>query len=859
MNAGLVQFSAKAKVKRGNGQISIQFLVTLFALILPAASIVSAAQLPFSDSFTNADGNLYTVAPGIWDAAGNTGPELTVGSSSALSAPSGLLAASAKGVHWASSGTARRAGVLFNPVTTNSVYVSFLVDVQVAPSAAKLMAFLENSSSSTTSPQLGIFVDAGPKIGIGKKASSPAIESSPLSAGAHFIVVRYTFLSGNDQADLWVDPSPSTFGATNPPGSLASTTGASDPAAISYFQINCPSGAGPVLNLDEVRIGTSWADVTPPSGAPPSTSAPFFTYATISPQSVTLRGSNGPASGPYTLLFSTNLGLPVTQWSIVTTNSFDLAGGFSCTNPIAPGSAHGFYRLALGFLGPAGALAPYIITQPQSQEAALGSNVTFTVNAGGTAPLTYQWFFQTNSLLTSSPVPSLALTGVSSNQAGAYSVVVTNSAGSITSSFAFLTIAIPPTNGDFYVSPAGNDNNPGTFAAPFFTIAKAVSLASPGSIIYVRGGTYFYTQTIRIDAPGSPANLTKIWAYPGEHPVLDFTNQPYASANRAILLTTNANCWHFKGLEIANAGDNGMKIEGSSNIVEQCIFHHCGDTGLQIGFAHETVNPGNLGAYNYILNCDSHDNFDFDNAGSDADGFACKLHPGYGNVFSGCRSWNNADDGWDLFESDHTITITNCCQWHSGDKTLFDAIYLAKMGHAMSSFQGNGNGFKLGGNGAGGSSEGTHIVRNCVAFNNHFPGRTAHGFDQNSHHGGVIVYNCVSFANLYNYFFEDSAGSNPQIFHNDVSFAPSGSGSGVSDFGAGSTVDHNSWDLPVTANSSDFTDLTETAAAAPRQPDGSLPAAFARLVTGSDLIDKGIDVGLPWSGPAPDLGAFEFP
>ena len=48
------------------------------------------------------------------------------------------------------------------------------------------------------------------------------------------------------------------------------------------------------------------------------------------------------------------------------------------------------------------------------------------------------------------------------------------------------------------------------------------------------------------------------------------------------------------------------------------------------------------------------------------------------------------------------------------------------------------------------------------------------------------------------------------------------------------------------------------AAAAPRQPDGSLPAGFARLVSGSDLIDKGLDVGLPFNGSAPDLGAYEF-
>jgi len=44
----------------------------------------------------------------------------------------------------------------------------------------------------------------------------------------------------------------------------------------------------------------------------------------------------------------------------------------------------------------------------------------------------------------------------------------------------------------------------------------------------------------------------------------------------------------------------------------------------------------------------------------------------------------------------------------------------------------------------------------------------------------------------------------------------------------------------------------------PRKVDGSLPdITFGHLKAGSDLIDKGINVGLPYSGSAPDLGAFE--
>ena len=53
--------------------------------------------------------------------------------------------------------------------------------------------------------------------------------------------------------------------------------------------------------------------------------------------------------------------------------------------------------------------------------------------------------------------------------------------------------------------------------------------------------------------------------------------------------------------------------------------------------------------------------------------------------------------------------------------------------------------------------------------------------------------------------------------------------------------------------------LIAEAAMAPRNADGSLPNnGFARLVLGSDLIDRGVNVGLPYKGLAPDLGAYEY-
>jgi pectate disaccharide-lyase len=405
-----------------------------------------------------------------------------------------------------------------------------------------------------------------------------------------------------------------------------------------------------------------------------------------------------------------------------------------------------------------------------------------------------------------------------------------------------------------YVAPGGADSNPGTLDKPLYSLSVAVQKATAGSTIYMRGGTYAYSATIKLATSGAASSLIKVWNYPNEIPVLNFSTQPYASDQRGLMLT--GNYWHLKGLEICYAGDNGLKLEGSHNKIERCVFHHNGDAGLQLGFAHTTSNPdGELGAYNEVINCDSYLNFDFDNMGSDADGFACKMHQGKGNSFRGCRSWHNGDDGWDLFETDWPVEITNCWTWHNGDRADFEAIYQAKMGKKMSSFQGNGNGFKLGGNGTGGSSKGTHVVKNCVAFDSNFGSKK--GFDQNNHKGGVLVQNCTGWGNGYNFMFEtdpDAGVSNR--FDNNIEFAHKGAM--AFEFSAAAVQNNNSWQLTTPATAADFVSLAEALALAPRQADGSLPVNdFARLVATSALIDMGKDVGLPFSGAAPDLGAFE--
>jgi parallel beta-helix repeat protein len=88
-----------------------------------------------------------------------------------------------------------------------------------------------------------------------------------------------------------------------------------------------------------------------------------------------------------------------------------------------------------------GAVAPLITSQPPSISPIPGMNGVFSVTAAGTPPFSYQWFFNGN-ILARGTSSSLVVPTVQSSNAGAYSVVVSNQAGTILSSNANLTLTL---------------------------------------------------------------------------------------------------------------------------------------------------------------------------------------------------------------------------------------------------------------------------------------------------------------------------------------------------------------------------------------------------------------------------------
>ena len=127
-----------------------------------------------------------------------------------------------------------------------------------------------------------------------------------------------------------------------------------------------------------------------------------------------------------------------------------------------------------GFEG-AKPLRPLIITQPVNQTVTVGQTATFSVTATGTGPLTYQWYVNgvpingaTSSIYTTPPT-TLGQSG------SVYTVVVSNSVGSVMSTGATLTVqVIPPIAGSLVPSNATPPYNSSVMLVPSFSGGTAV-------------------------------------------------------------------------------------------------------------------------------------------------------------------------------------------------------------------------------------------------------------------------------------------------------------------------------------------------------------------------------------------------
>ena len=153
--------------------------------------------------------------------------------------------------------------------------------------------------------------------------------------------------------------------------------------------------------------------------------------------SVTAGGTPAPI---YQWFFNTNTILAGQTAATLTLNNVQLtnAGIYSVLVTNSAGGTNSFYT-------PLTVWQPPVITnQSSSFTTVAGGSATFSVTAGGTPAPSFQWKFNTNTVLAGATGTTLSLANLRASQAGIYSVTVTNSAGGTNSAYVNLVVTNPP-------------------------------------------------------------------------------------------------------------------------------------------------------------------------------------------------------------------------------------------------------------------------------------------------------------------------------------------------------------------------------------------------------------------------------
>lgn len=375
----------------------------------------------------------------------------------------------------------------------------------------------------------------------------------------------------------------------------------------------------------------------------------------------------------------------------------------------------------------------------------------------------------------------------------------------------------------YYIDPAnGDDANAGTsLDSAFATFGPVESdgknALGAGDTVKLRDTAVLYPseKVVWWKTTGTSSDRITIEAYEDESPIIDCSN---FTGNGIDLWGTQHMTW--RGIEVRNVGENAIRCNGTDGqdalncLFEDMEIHHYGNTSDYSGNA--LIFYGN--SYDHTVRdvvahhgADDGDSDGFYVGGSDSAGRSG------GHTFVRCEAYRNADDGFDFFDNDpnRPSVMIDCLAHHNGDD-----------GNGST---GDGNGFKAG----GGWETGGNILKRCLAW-----GNTARGFDTNGASVTNEFYHCTAWNNG-TYGFHFTGDTDPDHYARNCASFGNGKANVESLYNCDSA--YNSWDQGIENPSFDSTD--------PSSSD------FLRPTTDSPLVDAGTDVGMDYSGDAPDLGA----
>lgn len=327
-------------------------------------------------------------------------------------------------------------------------------------------------------------------------------------------------------------------------------------------------------------------------------------------------------------------------------------------------------------------------------------------------------------------------------------------------------------------------------------LESAVRDAVAGTVIQVRGGTYSPTATLKSTASGTSSARITLQAYGSEKVRIDGSRLPAGSWLAGI----HGSYWTVQNLTFQSSPAQGLVVTSSTGgVFKNLVTADNGDSGFTL--------RGDGTVDNLVQNLDSHGNYDAAGHGQNADGIAVKFGSGTGNRITGARLYDNSDDGLDLWQFSTPVTIEHSWAFGNGKNRWSD-----------SAFEGNGNGFKLGGGGVAVA----HRVKDNAAWDN-----TLHGFTENSNTGAIVLYRNTAYANTHAGFY--FATGRARLARN----LAVGNRGAADKLGSSAVSAANSWDAGVSTPAFRSTDATTAYAA--RRSNGALPATTF-LTTGSTTI-----------------------
>lgn len=278
-----------------------------------------------------------------------------------------------------------------------TVYLSFLLNVQANPGGLKQVFSLSPATTgSGPSTAMTIFLTTDGKLAIGKNSTTAASATlaNALSAGTHLVVVRYSFVanSANDDFALWVDPGSLGVAEGSVPAATINTTSGTDATTLSSLWVVHQTTPTPPGNfyVDEVRVGLTWAAVTPSGCSPGTTFNVNGGGAFCSGDSGVTVGLSGSEVGVDYQLRVNSVAVGTAVPGTGAALSFGLQTGAGAYTVQASNTTSGCVGLMAGNASVIVNTAPSIGSQPSTANPAVGASASLTVTATG-GGLSYQW------------------------------------------------------------------------------------------------------------------------------------------------------------------------------------------------------------------------------------------------------------------------------------------------------------------------------------------------------------------------------------------------------------------------------------------------------------------------------------